>query len=82
MLFVSSPGCQEYLGFGFSALLLSGYVALEYYSVRRVVLDPESCHYSVYKGSKLIASEHCHNIFIRLLSKSSGRTAIKYFRQA
>lgn len=63
---------QEYLLFGFAALLLSVYVSVEYYSVRRLVLDPDTHHYSVYKGAMLIATEHCHNIYIRLLTKSSG----------
>ena len=63
---------QEYLLFGFVSLLLSVYVCMEYYSERRLVLDPDTNHYTVYKGHTLIATEHCHNIFIRMLTKSSG----------
>lgn len=66
------PDLQEYLVFGFAVLILSGYVAVEYYSVRRLFLDPEMHHYSVYRGNMLIATQHYHNVYIRLLTKSSG----------
>lgn len=61
--------------FGFASLVLSVYVCVEYFSVRRLVLDPDTHHYSVYKGQTFIATEHCHNIYIRMLTKSSGMYA-------
>lgn len=61
---------QEFLVFGISGTVLSGYVALEYFSIRSVVLDPDRKQYSVYRGRMLTAVHHCHNIYIRL--KSGG----------
>ena len=55
-------------------------MAVEYYSVRRLVLEPDAEHYSVFKGSTLIATEHYHNIFFRLLSKTSGGVKITLLR--
>lgn len=63
---------QEYLVFAVVAFILSVYLSVEYYSVRTIVLDTANDHYSVYRGTMLTATQHCHNIFIRLLSKSTG----------
>ena len=73
---------QEYLLFGFCVLLFSAYVSVEYFSVRRLVLDPDTNHYSVYKGAMLIATEHCHNIYIRMLEKSPSNRLMRVYLQA
>ena len=67
-----SNAIQEYLVFAVVAFILSIYLSVEYYSVRTIVLDTANDHYSVYRGAMLTATQHCHNIFIRLLSKSTG----------
>ena len=63
---------QEYLVFATMAFALSAYLSVEYYSVRTVVLDTANHHYSVYRGSMLTTTQHCHNIYIRLLCNRSG----------
>ena len=63
---------QEYLIFGLASLVVNGYLSLEYYSVHTIVLDPSMDQYSVYKGDTLIVTQHCHNIYLRLMSKRAG----------
>jgi len=53
--------------FATMAFALSAYLSVEYYSVRTIVLDTANHHYSVYRGSMLTTTQHCHNIYIRLL---------------
>ena len=60
--------------FGIAIFVLSVYLSVEYFSVRSVVLDPSIGLYSVYRGSMLIATEHCHNIYIRLMVGKTGRS--------
>ena len=53
--------------FAVSLLAISVYLTVEYYDTRTVVLDPANEHYSVYRGSMLTATHHCHNIYVRLI---------------
>ena len=63
---------QEYLVFAVAVLVLSAYLSVEYYSIRTIVLDPHNKHYSLYRGTMLTATEHCHNIYVRLHCKRTG----------
>lgn len=58
--------------FTVAALLLSVYLALEYGQGRTVLLDPATEHYSVYRGKMLIATQHLHNFYIRLICSKTG----------
>ena len=63
---------QEYLVFATMAFALSAYLSVEYYCVRTIVLDTANDHYSVYRGTMLTTTQHCHNIYIRLLCNRTG----------
>lgn len=58
--------------FAFAILAFSVYLSVEYYSVNTIVLDPGTEQYSVYRGDMLTTTQHCHNIYIRLMSKKPG----------
>ena len=58
--------------FAIATLVISVYLSVEYYSVSTIVLDPGTEQYSVYRGDMLTATQHCHNIYIRLMSKKPG----------
>ncbi len=63
--------------FAVASLGIGGYMSVEYYSIHTLVLDPVMKQYSVYRGEVLIVTQHCHNIYVRLMSKKPG-TAIHH----
>ena len=62
-----------------AALLLSVYLALEYGHGRTVLLDPATEHYSVYRGKTLIATQHLHNFYIRLICSNTSMLECPFF---
>lgn len=60
---------QQYLTFALPALALSVYLSLEYHAPRTLLLDPNNAQYTIYRGSSLAGTHHCHNIYVRLVCK-------------
>ena len=66
---------QEYVVFGVAVFFLALYLVLETWPQWSIVLEPASHHYSVYHGSHLTVSQHCHNIYVRLVCEKTSTCA-------
>ena len=58
--------------FAVAVFILSVYLCLDSWPRWSIVLEPASHHYSVYHGARLVASQHCHNIYIRLVPERTS----------
>ena len=63
--------------FGVAVFLMGVYLVLETWPQWSIVLEPDSHHYSVYHGSHLTVSQHCHNIYVRLLCEKTSEWTLQ-----
>ncbi|CAI8008228.1 hypothetical protein GBAR_LOCUS5652 [Geodia barretti] len=75
IIWPSAGNDSEYVVFGVAVFFLALYLVLETWPQWSIVLEPASHHYSVYHGSHLTVSQHCHNIYVRLVCEKTSSSS-------
>lgn len=65
---------QSYALFGVLMFVVSCYLCMEYHQLCSIIFDPASSTYSIYSNKTHVVTQHCHNIYIRMHSKRTGKT--------
>ena len=60
---------QEILYVPLTTAVVALSVTLESATQQTVIIDPVHNSYTVYRGKRLVGTSHCHNIYIRILTR-------------
>ena len=66
--------CQDLLYIPCGVLVAGVMVMADSALPQTLVVDPHHGYYSVYMGKKLVATHHCHNIYVRVMTRPGRHT--------